>query len=118
MNFFKLYLCKENNIKTTSTRQRYLTSESKQEHLITYTDLEVIFEFKSINKELVIELSNELMDSKRLEVNSSGLVLTRDINNIKHHTSYNRFAGAIHLNENKYMIMAIKTIKALVGKFK
>lgn len=90
---------RKNNIKTTSTRQRYLTSESKQEHLITYTDLEVIPEFKSINKELVIELPNELMDYKGLgDKQFWAGINERYINNFKHHTGYDRVAGAIHLN--------------------
>lgn len=90
---------RKNNIKTTSTRQSYLTSHSKQEHLVTYTDLEVLPDFKSINKELVIELPNELMDYKSLDDKEfwSG-INQRYINNFKHHTGYDCVAGAIHLN--------------------
>lgn len=93
-----IYL-RKNNIKTTATRQSYLTSDSKQEHLITYTDLNTSDEFKSINKELVIELPNEIMDHKGLGDSEYWAGLNqRYINNFKHKTGYEHVAGAIHLN--------------------
>lgn len=93
-----IYL-RKTNIKTTTTRQAYLTSVSKQEHLITYTDLDILSEFKTINKELVIELPNEIMDHKSLNDSEYWAGLNeRYINNFKHHTGYEHVAGSIHLN--------------------
>lgn len=93
-----IYL-RKTNIKTTSNRQAYLTSESKQEHLITYTDLDIQSEFKTINKELVIELPNEVMNHKGLGDSEYWAGLNqRYINNFKHKTGYEHVAGAIHLN--------------------
>lgn len=89
-------------IKTSATRQDYLTSKSKQEHLLAYSELDLKEEFKNINKEMVIELPNELMDQHSLDNKYCWEVIGKYyVNSFKANSGYEHVAYAIHLNSSR-----------------
>lgn len=96
----QIYL-RQSSISTSSVRQSYLTSDEKQEYLLAHNELELLPEFKNINKELVIELPNEFLNEFYNVENEAGDLLDLYISKFKELTNYENVSGAIHLNSNQ-----------------
>lgn len=97
----KILYLRKSNIKYSNIRQNYLISEDKQEHLLYSSNLNFDYDFKNINKELVIELPNELMASVDNNELSYEDIHNFYVDKFKKISGYQNVAASIHLNHSK-----------------
>lgn len=97
----KIMYLRKSNIFNSFLRQNYLISNDKQEHLLFSSSLDDLLDFKNINKELVLELPNELNDVVLNSNTSFNDIHDLYVNKFKQLTGYDNVSMAIHFNSSK-----------------